>query len=75
MGTPDDAVTPYPRCAASGAVVPIVYGLPIPATFEAARRGEVRLGGCVVFPDLPAWHCQRCAVSFGRLAERWPGLG
>lgn len=36
-------------------VLPIVYGLPTPETFQAARRGEVYLGGCVVYDNAPRW--------------------
>jgi hypothetical protein len=31
-----------------GDAVPIVFGLPGPRLFEAARRGVVALGGCIV---------------------------
>ena len=29
-------------------MVPLVYGLPGPDLFDAAQRGEVVLGGCVL---------------------------
>lgn len=47
-----------PRCG--GGTIPIVYGFPALETFEAAERGEVRLGGCVVLGDQPAVHCPEC---------------
>ena len=31
-------------------VVPILYGLPTPGALEEARRGEIVLGGCMVYP-------------------------
>jgi hypothetical protein len=42
--------------------VPIVYGLPGPDIFEAAERGEVAIGGCVIGrPDGdPHWACPAC---------------
>ncbi|WP_170222074.1 hypothetical protein [Embleya hyalina] len=30
---------------------------------ERARAGEVRLGGCVVWPDRPRWWCRACDVK------------
>lgn len=36
-----------------GRFVPIVFGYPLPETFEAAKRGEVVLGGCIVSDDDP----------------------
>ncbi len=38
----------------------IVYGLPEESLREAAARGEVQLGGCIVGPDNPDWHCRSC---------------
>ena len=44
-----------PRCPACGAddVVPVVYGFPSADMLDAAERGEIVLGGCVVDPDSP----------------------
>jgi hypothetical protein len=54
-----------PKCGGS-AVVPILYGLPGPKAFEAAERGEVVLGGCLIpEPPLPRWACRGCGT-------RWP---
>jgi hypothetical protein len=36
-------------------VVPVVMGLPTQGLNEAAERGEVWLGGCVVFGNDPKW--------------------
>jgi hypothetical protein len=51
----------FPACGAQTAV-PIVYGLPGPDIFEAAERGEVAIGGCVIGrPDGdPHWACPAC---------------
>ena len=38
----------------------IIYGLPGNALFEAERRGEVLLGGCVLYEGRPQWYCKRC---------------
>ena len=47
-----------PRC--SGSAVKIAYGLPSLEGFEAAERGDIELGGCVIFEDKPDWHCRAC---------------
>ena len=44
-----DEVKMCPECG--GEVLPVLYGMPTPEAFEAAERGEFRLGGCVVGPD------------------------
>ena len=36
-------------------LVPFVVGLPAPATFEAGRRGEVMLAGCIATGFDPEW--------------------
>lgn len=55
------------RCPACGAsdVVPIVSGMPSRETEAAALRGEVVLGGCLVWPGKPTWHCRACGHEFG----------
>jgi len=34
-----------------GPTIPIAYGFPGPELSDAAERGEVELGGCLVFPE------------------------
>lgn len=47
-----------PRCPTCGSRgVLIVYGMPGPDLFEAAERGELLLGGCVVTDDNPTHGC------------------
>lgn len=60
---PDAAPPSCRRCGASR-TVPIVYGLPTLEIFEAAERGELRLGGCLVSGDDPAWHCKACGAEW-----------
>jgi hypothetical protein len=36
-------------------IVPLVMGLPAPATIQRAQRGEVALGGCIVSGNEPRW--------------------
>ena len=56
-----------PSCPAcqSGDVVPIAYGLPMGEGLARAQRGEVMLGGCVVWDESPQWHCRACGAAFG----------
>jgi len=42
-------------------MVPIVFGFPSPQTFEAADRGEVAIGGCLVTGEDPTHRCSACA--------------
>jgi hypothetical protein len=55
-----------PDCG-SDRILPIAYGLPAPETEEAARRGKVVLGGCMV--QEPSWHCQQCFNSWPEDSE------
>lgn len=43
-----------------GEMVPIAYGFPGGEMMEAAERGEIVLGGCVVWSDMPLETCPRC---------------
>jgi hypothetical protein len=50
-----------PLCGVCQAqMVPIVYGYPGDGLIEAAGRGEVVLGGCVIMPNQPRWTCLTC---------------
>lgn len=46
---------PCPQCGRPA--VPIVYGFPSPGLMEAADRGAVVLGGCVIEGDQPTYQC------------------
>jgi len=59
--------TPMCPTCGSAAVVRIVYGFPTREGFEAARRGEIVLGGCVIEADAPLWACKACHESFRRI--------
>lgn len=46
-----------PTCASK--MIPIIYGMPAdPKLFENAERGEVELGGCVIWFDNPSKVCR-----------------
>jgi hypothetical protein len=51
----DDASPACPACGS--AAIPLVRGRPGPATFEAAKAGQVALLGCRVSKSDPNWHC------------------
>ena len=53
---------PCPRCGSTDAIR-IAYGYPTAETFEAAEREEVRLGGCVIWPEAPDYECRACGVA------------
>ncbi|MEV4135573.1 hypothetical protein AB0J72_25770 [Dactylosporangium sp. NPDC049742] len=39
--------------------VPLMFGLPVQAAFEAAAAGQLALGGCIVDGEPPNWECPR----------------
>jgi len=47
-----------------GKVVPILYGEPSSEAFEKADRGEIVLGGCIIFADMPEYQCTGCGAQF-----------
>lgn len=59
-------------CPACGSrdVVPVIHGMPDDEAQAAARRGEVELGGCLVWPRKPDRHCRACGHEFGTVTER-----
>ena len=59
MSAPASATCP--RCGAFAPMLPIVFGYPTPQTFEAADRGELALGGCVVMGEDPTHRCSACS--------------
>ncbi|MGA7119864.1 MAG: hypothetical protein WBY94_07200 [Polyangiaceae bacterium] len=46
---------------------PVMYGMPPPEMGEAAARGEIALGGCVVGRPggYPQWECRKCGRRYG----------
>ena len=69
-----------PRCG-ERSPVRIVYGYPMGDMIEASERGEIVLGGCMMSPQSPSWHCRRCGrewadeggLSFEGAAGIWIG--
>ena len=53
-----------PKCGKE--LIEIIYGMPGSELFEAAERGEVILGGCMVFEDQPEYRCKDCGIDYSR---------
>lgn len=52
--------------------VPLIVGFPAKETFEAAARGEVILGGCIVW-DGSNRQCRTCRHRWESTVKREPG--
>ena len=53
---------PCPRCGSTDSIR-IAYGYPGQEMAEAAERGEIRLGGCMVGPESPDYECLGCGAA------------
>ena len=53
---------PCPRCGSPDAIC-IAYGFSGPELWEAAERGEIRLGGCMTGPESPDFECLGCGAA------------
>lgn len=60
-----------PRCpdCSSASARPIIYGEPEEELGRRAERGEVVLGGCVIWGNDPAWSCRECGCRFGDMEK------
>ncbi|MFC0014134.1 MULTISPECIES: hypothetical protein [Allobacillus] len=58
----------YRKCPAcdSTDVIPIVYGEPDSYLAMESDEGKVLLGGCVVMPNSPEYHCRICDNEWNR---------
>jgi hypothetical protein len=62
-----------PECPGSPLAVPLVFGLPDVEAFEAADRGDMVLGGCMMEPGpTPRWACPDCRQPLGWEATTHP---
>jgi hypothetical protein len=50
---------PCPGCGAAE-TIPVMYGYPSYQAFQQQEAGLIMLGGCLVDPDNPDWHCKVC---------------
>jgi len=50
------------KCSECGSMhsVRIMYGLPMGGAMDAARRGKIQLGGCIIRGDDPWKYCKDC---------------
>lgn len=46
--------------------VEIVYGMPSEDLANKAELGEVVLGGCVIEPNQPYYHCKACGFEWDK---------
>jgi len=53
-----------PNCNSTNDVIPIQYGLPSSDMRYEWAAGKIKLGGCVVEPGNPNWHCKKCLHSW-----------
>ena len=62
----EEAADEVERCPACGSTewIPIVYGLPDPELFAAEGRGDVAIGGCLMFPERPDVECRQCSTQY-----------
>ena len=48
----------------SDKLIRIVYGLPTKRAMRKAKRGKIRLGGCIVSDCDPQWYCKKHNIEF-----------
>jgi hypothetical protein len=74
--TTSDPIAKLPNdvCPEGGQHEPIgiAYGLPSSAMVEAADRGEIILGGCLMWRSSPTSRCRKCGTA--STSEGWPRL-
>lgn len=58
-----------PACHRTVLPVPILWGYPTPDGMEAAERGDVVLGGCLVGDLDPTHVCPTCAARLMRFED------
>ena len=57
-----------PKCK-QGKLLLIVYGHPTKVAEEAAKTGDILLGGCCVTDNDPTFGCNKCGANFGGKKE------
>ena len=62
--------TQYPECqncVSNKGVIPIMYGLPDKKLMKMHDSGKIHHHGCVISDDMPAWHCKKCGLEWGKI--------
>lgn len=54
-----------PKCQKLSAAR-IIYGLPTPDIYEVWDRGQIILGGCCIWENMPDWMCRECGYAWNR---------
>lgn len=57
-----------PDCGERAGVRPM-YGMPTPEAMEAAARGEIALGGCIIPWGSPHFRCLACSWEWAMPVE------
>lgn len=55
-----------PECG-NATVLKVMYNLPSPVLFEAAKYGKIAFGGCCTDKLNPAWICGNCEAPIYQL--------
>ncbi|NMC58438.1 MAG: carboxypeptidase regulatory-like domain-containing protein [Candidatus Methanofastidiosa archaeon] len=48
----------------SDSIIPIIYGYPTKKQLKKAKKGKIKLGGCVITNCDPKWHCTKHNIDF-----------
>jgi len=59
MGLPN-----CPICNRTDETIPILYGEPTKKSLRRAKKGKIKLGGCLITHCDPHWYCKRDKISF-----------
>jgi len=63
---PDPCITSKKVCPQghSDYIISIIYGYPTNRNLKKAKKGKIKLGGCVVTDCDPKWHCTKHNIDF-----------
>jgi hypothetical protein len=60
----EEGMTPKCIYGHSNKIIPIIYGLPLPKTMKKAKKGLLKLGGCIVSGCDPHFYCKVHKIEF-----------
>jgi hypothetical protein len=67
-------IPPCPECR-TGAVVPIVHGIPSPAQIKAINRGDAVRADREEWEGMSEWYCKNCGCDWSRHSRRFKKPG